>query len=649
MSADPADPTRILDDEIAGLDEPRIEDTPTKILPEDSSQRIEDTPTKVMPDAAARIEETPTKILSDAPLVEDDSEAATVLVQAAAQVEVPIEADEAATALMDREEEDLTVVSEPPAAPTRVSAEPAPAAAASARPDGPVKTRVIDELAEQGPMDAPTDLAIGLAAAEAAPRTAPAAVTDAMTQRAAAPVAKTRGNLTGTRLLNRYRIGDQLGVGGFGTVYKAIDELKMAGGESAEIAIKVMDAEVVQGRLDVLVQEVARSHHVSHPNILRVYDIHRDADLAFITMEMLDGVELADMIQERSAATGAQAAGKSKGQGKAPATLLPLGDVDRVAQDVCRALAHCHQHKMVHADIKPANIFVCKDGTVKVLDLGIAQIMGSRGSVSGYSALYASPQQIEGEASDPRDDVFSIACSLYLCLAGEHPFDAKSSKEARAAGEKIDLTKLPRRYRKALGAALAWKREDRTASAALLWKQVSPAVRRRNAVFAGLAATAVAGIAAASMIGQSIGEESIAVSGANQAKAEDAYRRAMNDQSSGANSGREGLLEAMQANPYHDEAAAAYVNLIESTPFNDPAEYSLVWADFGFALDAAPTSDALQAAAKERIDGLLSADPSALPRSRVLSEYRAPLCVLPQAGYRVEEIEALRLALDIRC
>lgn len=597
MSADPSDPTRILEDEFQPDEaSPRIEDTPTKVLRD--TPRIEDTPTRILPDTAVHVE---------------DAEAATVLTDVGSAEAI------GAKPLPVEEDADQTLVSE---------AQPAAQ-----------RTRVVEALQEEAPTQAELAVGLGTAVQSEPVRRTPAALTDAMPASAAAPVAKTRGNLTGTRLLNRYRVGDQLGVGGFGTVYRAVDELKMAGGEDAEIAIKVMDAELVQGRLDVLVQEVSRSHHVSHPNILRVYDIHRDHDLAFITMEMLEGVELADMIQGRSFAQGTSA----------NQTLLAVEEVDRIAQGVCRALAHCHQHKMVHADIKPANIFVCTDGTVKVLDLGIAQIMGSRGSISGYSALYASPEQIAGEASDPRDDVFSVACSLYLCLTGEHPFDAASSKEAQAAGQKVDVSKLPRRYRRALASALAFRRDERTASTALLWKQVSPAVRRRNAIFAGLGVIATAGIAAASLIGQSIGEDRIAVSSANQALADTAYARAIEEQSSGVSSGREGLLEAVQANPYHDEAATGLADLLDEIAFTNPAEYSLLWADFGFALEAAPTSEALQEAARTRIDGLLSADPSALPRSRVLSEYRAPLCVLPQAGYRSEEIEALRLALDLGC
>ena len=92
-------------------------------------------------------------------------------------------------------------------------------------------------------------------------------------------------SLTGERLLGRYLIGEKLGSGGFGSVYGAIDELKQSGGEAGEIAIKIIDSKKIGNLMNALVQEVSRSHQVSHPNIVRVYDIHSDGGLAFITME----------------------------------------------------------------------------------------------------------------------------------------------------------------------------------------------------------------------------------------------------------------------------------------------------------------------------------------------------------------------------
>ncbi len=96
-------------------------------------------------------------------------------------------------------------------------------------------------------------------------------------------------DLSGRLLLSRYRIGDRIGAGGFGSVYRATDELKRSTGEEADLAVKIMDAAQLKGNMSVIIQEVSRSHQVSHPNIVRVHDIHVDGDIAFMTMEMLAG------------------------------------------------------------------------------------------------------------------------------------------------------------------------------------------------------------------------------------------------------------------------------------------------------------------------------------------------------------------------
>ena len=445
-------------------------------------------------------------------------------------------------------------------------------------------------------------------------------------------------SLTGTRLLNRYLVGERIGAGGFGSVYRATDELKSSSGEEAEIAVKIMDAAQFQGRMDVIVQEVSRSHQVSHPNILRVYDVHVDGQIAFMTMEVLEGEPLSERIS--------RAMLENHGR---DGTLLPLAEVDTIAESLCTGLQHCHEHRLVHADIKPPNVFVCEDGRVKLLDLGIAQIAGSRSRISGYSARYASAQQMEGEKAHPKDDLFSLGCMLYLCLSGEHPFDGLSAQQARTAGASPDLAKLPRRYRKAVAGALAFERDERLASAAALWRSVSPAIRRRNAILGGLAATAAAGMAGAALLGQSIGEENIAVSDDDQVAARAQYESAMAAVSTDAGRASSSLASALVLNPYLEEAAISMVELLNSTSSKDPTAYSLVWADFGRALTAAPTSDSLRDAAAARVDALLTADTKGLRRSRVLSEYRAPLCVLPQAGYRATEIEALAASLKIGC
>ncbi len=303
----------------------------------------------------------------------------------------------------------------------------------------------------------------------------------------------------------------------------------------------------------------------------------------------------------------------------------------------------------MHADIKPPNVFLCDDGTVKVLDLGIAQIAGSRSKVSGYSARYASVQQMSGAKAHPKDDLFSLGCMLFVCITGDHPFDGQSAKQAQAAGARPNFDLVPRRYRRALEAALQFEPEDRIESAAALWHAVSPAVRRRRAIGLGLGAAAVAGIAAASLIGQSIGEDRIAVSEDKQVAAREALSLADGVAAQDPARAAAALADALELNPYLEEAAARMVGVLDATQPTNPAAYSLVWADFGRALVAAPRSEALGDAVRGHVDRLLAVDPSAVRRSRVLGELRAPLCVLPAAGDRTEQLRALSETLKVRC
>lgn len=442
-----------------------------------------------------------------------------------------------------------------------------------------------------------------------------------------------REGLTGKLLLDRYRIGAQLGSGGMGSVYQATDTLKQRGGEEGEIAIKVLDDARIRGNRSALIHELSRSHQISHPNVLRVHDIHEDGGLAFITMELLQGETLLARLE------------KARRSGAGP-PLLPVAEVDRIAQSLCLALAYCHDRKLVHADIKPANVFLCGDGTVKLLDLGIAQVIGRAGGIRGYSEQYASPQQIAGNLADPSDDLYSLACTLYECLTGNHPFGRESAQVAFANRYRVDTSALPRRYRRALVAGLDYQAKARPRSALRLWARISPAVRRRNAVAAGLAALVLSGLAAANLIGTRQGR-SQTVPVADRAAAEQSFAAATAETDPGE--ARRLLLETLALDPNRDDAAERIADAVRSALPADPASYSLVWQDYAAAIAAAPTSEPLLELARERIDAILATDPRALPRSEVLAGYRAPLCVLPAVNYRSAELGRMRDALDIRC
>jgi hypothetical protein len=447
------------------------------------------------------------------------------------------------------------------------------------------------------------------------------------------PVSDWREGLTGKLLLDRYRIGARLGSGGMGSVYQATDTLKQRGGEEAEIAIKVIDAARIRGNLNALIHELSRSHQISHPNVLRVHDIHEGGGLAFITMELLRGETLLQRMEEA----------RRSGAG---VPLLPVDEVDRIAQALCLALSHCHERKLVHADIKPANIFLCADGTAKLLDLGIAQVIGRQGGIRGYSEQYASPQQIAGDLADPSDDLFSLSCTLYECLTGEHPFQRESAQTAYANRYRVDASVLPRRYRRALAAGLAYQAKERPRSAMRLWSRISPAVRRRNALIAGLAALVLSGFAVANLIGAEHGR-SQTVPEADRSAAERSFEAAIAESDPGE--ARRLLLETLALDPNRDDAAERIADSVRSAQPADAASYSLAWQNYAAAIEASPTSEPLLELARERIDEILASDPRGLPRSEVLSGYRAPLCVLPAVNYRNAELGRMRDELRIRC
>jgi serine/threonine protein kinase len=443
--------------------------------------------------------------------------------------------------------------------------------------------------------------------------------------------------MTGRRLLGRYLFGEKLGAGGFGSVYRATDELKESGGEAAEIAIKIIHAEKIGQFMNALVQEVSRSHQVSHPNIVRVYDIHSDEGLAFITMELLEGQTLADRL------TAAGLANEDR------RNRLPVEETDRLAHDLCNALSHCHEQDIVHADIKPANIFVSSNGTVKLLDLGISQIKGSQGKLRGFSANYSSPQQMSGEPADPKDDLFAFGCVLFECLTGDRPFGGETSLAALRSEKPLQTSSLPRRYRRALARTLQLTRDKRTSTANQLWKSINPAVPRRNLAIAVAAAITLFAFIASNLVGQSTGKDAIAVSGESKKAAQAAYLRAIEIAQADPSKSRGELVAAVRANPYHEQAARVLAGIVEQAAFDYPQRYSMIWADFGTAFAAAPTSKSLQAVAQDRADFILEQDLQPLSRSELLSEYQAPVCVLVETGYRAEELERLRTEFSIRC
>lgn len=256
-------------------------------------------------------------------------------------------------------------------------------------------------------------------------------------------------------LNNRFVLDSIIGSGGMGTVYKARDLRKVeANAIDPHIAVKVLN-EDFQNHPDAFVtlqREANKSQILAHPNIVSVHDFDRDGSVIYMTMEILNGVDLERHIK-RYQGTG-----------------LPREDAFKIIKDYCAALIYAHQKDIVHSDFKPSNIFLTKEGA-KVLDFGIARVSQNAppqdnfdaGSLGALTPAYASLEMLRREPPDQRDDVYAAAVIAYELLAGAHPFDNKSALQA--LNENLTpprITYLSNRQWRALESGLKLRRRDRT-------------------------------------------------------------------------------------------------------------------------------------------------------------------------------------------
>ncbi len=209
--------------------------------------------------------------------------------------------------------------------------------------------------------------------------------------------------------LGRYEIVKELGRGAMGIVYLGKDP-KI----HRSVAIKTMrldevDADELPDVKMRFFREAESAGKLSHPNIVTIFDAGEEQDLAYIAMEVLDGVDLKDLCKKRN--------------------LLPVKRTLEIVTKISEALDYAHSQNVVHRDIKPANIMVMPDGTVKVTDFGIAKITTSAKTQTGIvlgTPSYMSPEQLSGTKVDGRSDLFSLGVVLFEMLTGERPFQGES-------------------------------------------------------------------------------------------------------------------------------------------------------------------------------------------------------------------------------
>ena len=232
----------------------------------------------------------------------------------------------------------------------------------------------------------------------------------------------------GSVLRDRFLLQEKVAGGSMGVVYKALDRrLAEADGVDPSVAIKVLRPQLSTdgNALRALQQEAAKGRCLSHPNIVRFIDLDRDDDLYFIVMEWLDGKSLANILDDSS----------SKKIDKDTA-------LDIVRQ-LAKALDYAHRLGVVHADVKPGNIMLSRNGEVKLFDFGIARVRQKHsegqanfdpGVLGAVTPAYSSMQVLTGEEPVASDDVFSLACLMYRLIAGYRVFGPRNAAEAADAG-----------------------------------------------------------------------------------------------------------------------------------------------------------------------------------------------------------------------
>ena len=213
-------------------------------------------------------------------------------------------------------------------------------------------------------------------------------------------------NLIGKRLDDRYEFVELIGIGGMANVYKAYDSLK-----GCYVAIKVLKEKYLGNEEFVyrFRNESKANASLSHPNIVRIFDVGFGNKMQYIVMEYIEGVTLKEFINK--------------------AKVLNWKDVVHFTFQILRGLQHAHDKGIVHRDIKPQNIMLLEDGTIKIMDFGIARFprdekIDFKKTVG--SVHYISPEQAIGGITDFKSDIYSVGIMMYEMLTGQLPFDGRT-------------------------------------------------------------------------------------------------------------------------------------------------------------------------------------------------------------------------------
>ena len=209
----------------------------------------------------------------------------------------------------------------------------------------------------------------------------------------------------GKKLDGRYEITELIGVGGMAEVYKGVDVI-----DNKPVAIKILKKEYAENEefLRRFRNESKAIAVLSHPNIVKIYDVGFSDKLQYIVMEYIDGITLKEYIEDEK--------------------VISWKETVHFVIQILRALQHAHDKGIVHRDIKPQNIMMFSDGTIKVMDFGIAKFAREEGKTATDQAIgsvhYISPEQASGAVTDAKSDIYSVGAMMYEMLSGRKPFDS---------------------------------------------------------------------------------------------------------------------------------------------------------------------------------------------------------------------------------
>ncbi len=211
----------------------------------------------------------------------------------------------------------------------------------------------------------------------------------------------------GKKLDGRYELLELIGVGGMADIYKAKDIT-----EERTVAVKILKNEFAASEdfLRRFRNESKAIALLSHPNIVKIYDVGFTDKIQYIVMEYIDGITLTEYIERQG--------------------VLKWRDAIHFTTQILRALQHAHDRGIVHRDVKSQNVMLLSDGTIKVMDFGIARFNRETDKTMSEKAIgsvhYISPEQARGEVTDEKSDIYSVGVMLYEMLTGEKPFDGEN-------------------------------------------------------------------------------------------------------------------------------------------------------------------------------------------------------------------------------